>query len=55
MRSNADNGSRAGYSSDLDPRYKELVTSSERLPKVKGGGKKFVEGIAAAKAAGRKR
>ena len=54
-RTNKDDGTRHGYSTDLRPGAKELTTSSQRMHTVKGGGKKHVAATAAAKAAGRKR
>lgn len=54
-RTNKDNGSRHGYSPDLMPQYKEVLTGSKHMLHIKGGGKKFVAATAAAKAAGRKR
>jgi len=55
MKSNQDNGTRHGFSTDLTAPFKELRTGSKRMHTVKGGGKKTVAATAAAKAAGRKR
>ncbi len=42
MRTTNDDGSRAHYSPQLDPRYKEFVTSSAAIKGLrKGGGKKL--------------
>lgn len=55
MTSNEDNGTRAYYSTDLVPMFKELRTGSKHMPHISGGGRKTVDAAAAAKAAGRKR